>query len=1188
MKKILLKTVFAFLSLSLLLSASWEGSSAIAPEGELPERGFYVSSNSFPINTVVDIVNLETGRTIQAIVRTSQNAPGGIVLLSRDAADALGISNRSNGRIRLNPPPEAIAFSRFTDGRSFSGDPDYDTRAFVRENALTRRGNTVYPRDSFSQDAPYSQPVPKIQQEETPDISKSAVPSIISAPPTPVSPVVIVMPPPGPPAAASAPAAAEPNLPKAIESAQTAPPSTILEIPSPKPLQSGAEVIVALPNPQERPVIPVETGGTAAPGQTTEPAQPRPVAPAPDVIALLPNPVEQAVVPDTQPSSKPQVVQEAPVPDSNTYSQALNSQHPELSPVPVNPISTTLLFNPDQPRLEEPKALEDSNPSKPDVSPAVNAAQPDDGGFVNDNILGPQSPPQNGAAGIATATPQQNAYTAPETYSPPPSPRTPEVTLRPDSPAVSAAQPDDGGFINDNILGPQTGAAGITAMGASEDPQSVSPTDPLSYSSINHIPDYPQLTYANPDESRSADFDGVDKEYGTHTASPSSFPEAYETPTSPPAQDFNLGDDYPFVSQAQAEEQNYATQSPQIPAHPPVGGLNEKIAPESSGLRDMPETYAGPLYPRNADVVLETEPPITSAKSAEYEAAASETAQEPPPQQPQAPETAFAPNQPDYLNRSWSDGADLQTSPYNETPQFTDSSLNPASGDLGFTPDQPQLTYAQPGLSGTDAEQVPVYENQERETKTDGDISQSVPDVSFATTNPLYNERIPPIEEKPDAGITDLAEKSYSDSDLPQIASGSPEPLYSEMRFDPSSPTPIGSAAPQAREPIPSQSTPQNATAGIQEDLPIANVAEKEYAQDAPFALHSPEEETGASLSAPEIDLAQSDETVFAKETAPYRAPVPEYRFENAEATDFNGLWNKELEDSALKEAPFTISNTNGETLNPEASALEERNLPSEIAKEAAPASNNGFMPEYSNSPEPPPDGFNGVPGAPSWIPPQDIEKVKQDALSAENLGRNDSPQDVFPTSEPYENAFSMTQPQFNEKAAPSYPYMEPSLNEEGGVSTEPLYDWNDGRTAASSPTLTQNEIPAPAVPDADIAKQTGTSEKSFESPPEEIQPAIFPYGEDSANLSQPGTGDLLQKNTADATEAVFGKEGAYTSLFEPRANITDKPPASVYENPAAVSGAYDGPQVMTPANPGAETADSYLLEPEKTNSEQA
>ncbi|MDR0551777.1 MAG: hypothetical protein LBG72_07135 [Spirochaetaceae bacterium] len=257
-----------------VLFVSWDSTATVAPSGYFPERVPYITSNTEPANTVVDIYSFETGRTTQAIVRSGQGSAGG-ALISREVAEALGWGGRANGRISVSTPlnssiseapSSAAASSRFSDirdGRSFSGDPDYDSRAFVRENALTRRRETSAGDRYQTAAAPQDTPVaPKSE----PDISYSAVPNTISAPPIPVKPVFIVMPPPGGPVASPT----IENLPQIIpepkqetipvttpQTAASAPPlsSAIGELKNPSPLTSGPDVVLTLPNPQERNVI---------------------------------------------------------------------------------------------------------------------------------------------------------------------------------------------------------------------------------------------------------------------------------------------------------------------------------------------------------------------------------------------------------------------------------------------------------------------------------------------------------------------------------------------------------------------------------------------------------------------------------------------------------------------------------------------------------------------------------------------------------------------------------------------------------------------------------------------------------------------------------------------------------------------------------------------------------------------
>jgi hypothetical protein len=124
------------LALTVLSGASvWEGAAALAPRGELPEDGNYAATNSFPQNTVVDITNLETGKSVRAIVSAGLNTPGLLAILSADTASRIGLSAKTIGRIRMTQPEDPIAFSRFTEGLVVSGDPDYDPEAMLAGDA---------------------------------------------------------------------------------------------------------------------------------------------------------------------------------------------------------------------------------------------------------------------------------------------------------------------------------------------------------------------------------------------------------------------------------------------------------------------------------------------------------------------------------------------------------------------------------------------------------------------------------------------------------------------------------------------------------------------------------------------------------------------------------------------------------------------------------------------------------------------------------------------------------------------------------------------------------------------------------------------------------------------------------------------------------------------------------------------
>jgi hypothetical protein len=64
---------------------------------------------------VVDVTNLENGRTIRVIVAAGLDSPGLLAMLSRNAASAIGVQPRAIGRIRMSQPSDPVAFSRFTE-----------------------------------------------------------------------------------------------------------------------------------------------------------------------------------------------------------------------------------------------------------------------------------------------------------------------------------------------------------------------------------------------------------------------------------------------------------------------------------------------------------------------------------------------------------------------------------------------------------------------------------------------------------------------------------------------------------------------------------------------------------------------------------------------------------------------------------------------------------------------------------------------------------------------------------------------------------------------------------------------------------------------------------------------------------------------------------------------------------------
>jgi hypothetical protein len=125
--------ILALASMVLFAGASiWEGAAAVSSGGDLPDSGFYIATNSFPRNTVVDITNLENGKSIKAIVSAGIDSPGLLAIVSREGALAIGLEARSIGRVRMSQPSDPIAYARLSEESLRSGDPDYDPEAALR------------------------------------------------------------------------------------------------------------------------------------------------------------------------------------------------------------------------------------------------------------------------------------------------------------------------------------------------------------------------------------------------------------------------------------------------------------------------------------------------------------------------------------------------------------------------------------------------------------------------------------------------------------------------------------------------------------------------------------------------------------------------------------------------------------------------------------------------------------------------------------------------------------------------------------------------------------------------------------------------------------------------------------------------------------------------------------------------
>jgi hypothetical protein len=116
-----MRTAFSvFLALMLITGAAtvsaWEGTATIAPGGDLPGGGYSIATNSFPVNTTVEVINLENGKIVRVNVISGLNTMGLMATLSREAANAIDLHGNSSCRIRMSQSTHEISVSQLKLG----------------------------------------------------------------------------------------------------------------------------------------------------------------------------------------------------------------------------------------------------------------------------------------------------------------------------------------------------------------------------------------------------------------------------------------------------------------------------------------------------------------------------------------------------------------------------------------------------------------------------------------------------------------------------------------------------------------------------------------------------------------------------------------------------------------------------------------------------------------------------------------------------------------------------------------------------------------------------------------------------------------------------------------------------------------------------------------------------------------
>ncbi len=116
-------------TLFLFAQSEWEGTTAMGRYGEFPATGYYGASNSFPRNTLVKVENIENGTSVEVMIVDRLDDPGLFLLLSREAAEEIGIQDNRVVRTRIVLADNSSRLSVESADRPYSSDPDLNPNA---------------------------------------------------------------------------------------------------------------------------------------------------------------------------------------------------------------------------------------------------------------------------------------------------------------------------------------------------------------------------------------------------------------------------------------------------------------------------------------------------------------------------------------------------------------------------------------------------------------------------------------------------------------------------------------------------------------------------------------------------------------------------------------------------------------------------------------------------------------------------------------------------------------------------------------------------------------------------------------------------------------------------------------------------------------------------------------------------
>jgi hypothetical protein len=109
---------------------SWEGSASRIRRGELDKEGLYAASNSFPVNTVINVTNIKNGKSVNVtVIQRIGDNQNLFLLLADEAADQLSIEKNESENVRITIVNKYGSDIPSNHDEAYNPDPDKNPQA---------------------------------------------------------------------------------------------------------------------------------------------------------------------------------------------------------------------------------------------------------------------------------------------------------------------------------------------------------------------------------------------------------------------------------------------------------------------------------------------------------------------------------------------------------------------------------------------------------------------------------------------------------------------------------------------------------------------------------------------------------------------------------------------------------------------------------------------------------------------------------------------------------------------------------------------------------------------------------------------------------------------------------------------------------------------------------------------------